>query len=138
MESGKNITFFVHWGEQVKPLSNHNVDFTILKDLIQQEEELFIRSLPKTKTKDNPWHWIVKFMCSGTPVLARILGLDNDGVLIKPTPEYRYTLEDLFLQHRLIATPVLKYSSSSSDGKMYIAIGVCLKMILKDGTTLPL
>ena len=137
MESGKNITFFVTWKE-VESLSNHNVDFTILKDLIQQEEELFIRSLPKTKTKDNPWHWIVKFMCSGTPVLARILGLDDDGVLIKPTPEYRYTLEDLFLQHRLIATPVLKYSSSSSDEKKYIAIGVCLNMILKDGTTLPL
>lgn len=137
MESGKNITFFVTWKE-VESLSNHNVDFTILKDLIQQEEELFIRSLPKTKTKDNPWHWIVEFICSGTPVLARILGLDDDGVLIKPTPEYRYTLEDLFLQHRLIATPVLKYSSSSSDEKKYIAIGVCLKMILKDGTTLPL
>lgn len=137
MESGKNITFFVHW-EQVKPLTNHNVDFAILQDLIQQEEELFIRSLPKTKTKDNPWHWIVKFMCSGTPVLAKIIGLDGDGVLIKPTPEYRYTLEDLFLQHRLIATPVLKYSRSSSDEKKYIAIGVCLKMILKDGTTLPL
>ena len=138
MESGKNITFFVHWGEQVKPLSNHNVDFAILQDLIQQEEELFIRSLPKTKTKDNPWHWIVEFMCSGTPVLAKIIGIDDDGVLIKPTPEYRYTLEDLFLQHRLIVTPVFKYSRSSSGEKMYIAIGVCLKMILKDGTTLPL
>lgn len=137
MESGKNITFFVPW-EQVKPLTNHNVDFAILQDLIQQEEELFIRSLPKTKTKDNPWHWIVEFICSGTPVLAKILGIDDDGVLIKPTPEYRYTLEDLFLQHRLIVTPVFKYSRSSSDGKMYIAIGVCLKMVLKDGTTLPL
>lgn len=138
MESEKNNTFFVTWG-QVESLNNHNIDFTILKDLIQQEEELFIRSLPKTNTKDNPWNWIVKFMCSGTPVLAKILGLDGDGVLIKPTPEYRYTLEDLFLQHRLIVTPVvLKYSRSSSDEKMYIAIGVCLKMILKDGTTLPL
>lgn len=137
MESGKNITFFVPW-EQVKPLTNHSVDFAILQDLIQQEEELFIRSLPKTKTKDNPWHWIVEFICSGTPVLAKIMGIDNDGVLIKPTPEYRYTLEDLFLQHRLIVTPVLKYSRSSSGEKMYIAIGVCLKMVLKDGTTLPL
>lgn len=138
MESEKSNTFFVTLG-QVEPLNNHNVDFTILKDLIQQEEELFIRSLPKTNTKDNPWNWIVKFMCSGTPVLAKIIGLDGDGVLIKPTPEYRYTLEDLFLQHRLIATPVvLKYSRSSSDEKKYIAIGVCLKMILKDGTTLPL
>ena len=137
MESGKNITFFVPW-EQVEPLTNHNVDFAILQDLIQQEEELFIRSLPKTKTKDNPWHWIVEFMCSGTPVLAKIIGIDDDGVIIKPTPEYRYTLEDLFLQHRLIVTPVFKYSRSSSDEKMYIAIGVCLKMILKDGTTLPL
>lgn len=137
MESGKNITFFVTWKE-VESLSNHNVDFTILKDLIQQEEELFIRSLPKTKNKDNPRHWIVELICSGTPVLAKILGIDKDGVLIKPTPEYRYTLEDLFLQHRLIATPVLKCSRSSSDEKKYIAIGVCLKMILKDGTTLPL
>ena len=137
METGKNITFFVPW-EQVKPLTNHNVDFAILQDLIQQEEELFIRSLPKTKTKDNPWHWIVEFICSGTPVLAKIIGIDNDGVLIKPTLEYRYTLEDLFLQHRLIVTPVFKYSRSSSDEKMYIAIGVCLKMVLKDGTTLPL
>lgn len=121
----KDGSFVVNW---YNPCTVANfADYSDMLDLIKKNVDLYIRSMPKDDVS------IISLVSSKTPVLAKILWVGNNGVDIQPTPEYKFILEDLQKQDKLVISPCM-ISRKITKLEKNIIIGLRLNIILDDGT----
>lgn len=127
-----NGELLVEWD---KPGFLNKSEYSTIRELANKED-LYIRSVPKTNDDTIS---LIQLFCSNTPVLAKILDVGNNGVKIKPTPEYKYILEDLYQDYRLTASPIIvPFDMKTPDDEGCIVMGVHLNIVLGDKTARPL
>lgn len=77
-----------------------NADYRNIRELLALGEDVYIKTKPRFNN-DRTDLTVTSVLCSDTEPLARIISIDDDGVIVRPTVEYQHILRDLNSTNRL-------------------------------------
>lgn len=77
-----------------------NADYLNIRKLLALGEDVYIKTKPRFNN-DQTDLTVTSVLCSDTEPLARIISIDEDGVVVRPTVEYQHILRDLNSSDRL-------------------------------------
>ena len=77
-----------------------NADYLNIRELLALGEDVYIKTKPRFNN-DRTDLTVTSVLCSDTKPLAKIISIDDDGVVVRPTVEYQHILRDLNSKNRL-------------------------------------
>lgn len=77
-----------------------NADYLNIRELLALGEDAYIKTKPRFNN-DQTDLTVTSVLCSNTKPLAKIISIDDDGVVVRPTVEYQHILRDLNSSDRL-------------------------------------
>jgi len=77
-----------------------NADYLNIRELLALGEDVYIKTKPRFNN-DQTDLTVTSVLCSNTKPLAKIISIDDDGVVVRPTVEYQHILRDLNSSDRL-------------------------------------
>ena len=77
-----------------------NADYFNIRELLALGEDVYIKTKPRFNN-DQTDLTVTSVLCSNTKPLAKIISIDDDGVVVRPTVEYQHILRDLNSSDRL-------------------------------------
>lgn len=77
-----------------------NADYLNIRELLALGEDVYIKTKPRFNN-DRTDLTVTSVLCSNTKPLAKIISIDDDGVVVRPTVEYQHILRDLNSSDRL-------------------------------------
>lgn len=87
-------------GIPYKSEKTKNADYRNIRELLALGEDVYIKTKPRFNN-DRTDLTVTSVLCSDTKPLAKIISIDDDGVVVRPTVEYQHILRDLNSKNRL-------------------------------------
>ena len=108
-----------------------NADYLNIRELLALGEDVYIKTKPRFNN-DQTDLTVTSVLCSNTKPLAKIISIDDDGVVVRPTVEYQHILRDLNSKNRLrISALILQVYPTQVS-----ALGIVIKTEKGDYITL--
>ena len=108
-----------------------NADYLNIRELLALGEDVYIKTKPRFNS-DQTDLTVTSVLCSNTKPLAKIISIDDDGVVVRPTVEYQHILRDLNSSDRLrISALILQVYPTKVS-----ALGIVIKTEKGDYITL--